>query len=56
MVEETTKKAIDEMMVLYKQNKIEELKKIRDDVNETSDRKIAAHTVLQLGKDPRRLF
>ena len=49
-------KNLNEMMILYNSNKFEELARIRDDKNEDGGRRLAAHSVLQLGKDPRRLF
>ena len=48
--------AVKEMLVLYEQGNLEELAKIRDNNEESGERIIAAHKVLQMGPDPRRLF
>ena len=48
--------AIKEMLDLYEQGKFEELAKIRDNNEESGERIIAAHKVLQMGPDPRRLI
>lgn len=54
MNEIKSKKAIKEMMELYKQNKIEELKKINNDNKEKPEKNIAANLVLQIGANLRR--
>ena len=48
--------AIKEMLDLYEHGKFEELAKIRDSKEESGERIIAAHKVLQMGPDPRRLI
>ena len=47
-------KIMDEMMKLYKQDKIEELIKIRDNKNESGEKRMAADILLQAPKDIRR--
>ena len=49
-------KITNEMMELFSQNKIEELVKICDNQEENSIRRLAAHSVLQMHKDSRRLY
>ncbi len=53
-VEEKMKKAYNELIILYEQNKREELAAIRDSNLESDMRKIMANELLQLGPDPRR--
>ena len=53
-MEDKIKKATDEMMELYLHNKIEELIKICNDENETTERRVAANMMLQFPKDGRR--
>ena len=48
--------AIKEMKELYDCGKYKELSKIEFDENETKERRLAAHTISQLGFDPRRLI
>ena len=47
-------KIINEMMKLYKQGKIEELIKIRDNKNESGEKRMAADVLLQAPKDTRK--
>ncbi len=47
---------IKEMLDLYEQGKFEELAKIRDNNEESGERIIAAHKVLQMCPDLRRLI
>ena len=54
MDNEKLEKAIEEMLQLYNQNKLKELAAIRDGKEESDERKIAAHTVLQMGVDLRK--
>ena len=49
-------KITNEMMELFLQNKIEELVKICDNQEEDSVKRLAAHSVLQMHKDSRRLY
>ena len=53
-IEKEMKKAYDELIILYEQNKREELAAIRDNDNESDIRKIMAYRLLQLAPDPRR--
>ena len=48
--------AIKEMLDLYNHGKFEEIEKICNDSKESGERIIAAHKVLQMGPDPRRLI
>ena len=52
VIDEDLKKAMDEMMKLYKCGNLKEIARIRDDKYETSDRRMAAHTFTQLHPDP----
>lgn len=56
MVKKETEKIIDEMLVLHQQNKIEELRKIKNDENESDERRIAASLYLQLPHDSKHSF
>ena len=56
MAKKETEKIIDEMLVLHQQNKIEELRKIKNDENESDERRIAASLYLQLPRDPKHSF
>ena len=56
MDKEKLKTAIEEMLELYEQGKFDELVAIRDSEDEDGERIIAAHKVLQMGSDPRRLI
>ena len=47
-------KAYDELIILYEQDKREELAVIRDSSTESDIKKIMAYRLLQLGPDPRR--
>ena len=49
-----SKKTIKEMTELYKQNEIEELKKISNNNKEEPEKIIAANLVLQIGTNLRR--
>ena len=51
---EEMQEAYGALLILYEQDKREELAKIRDSADETNVRKIMAHKLLQLGPDPRR--
>ena len=46
--------ALKEMRELYNHGEYKKLNKIEFDENEIKERRIAAHTVCQLGPDPRR--
>ena len=49
-------KIVGEMMVLYKQGKIDELVKIRDAEDKFAKRQMAANMILQIPRDTRRLY
>ena len=49
-------KIMDEIMELYKTNRVEELVRIRDDENEIDGKRLAANLVLQMPRDPRRYY
>lgn len=56
MNKEKARKAMDEIMVLYKSNKLEAIAKIRDNKEETRERRAAAYIILQAPEDPRRYY
>lgn len=51
---EEMQKAYDELVILYEQDRREELAAIRDSSTENDVRKIMAYRLLQLGPDLRR--
>ncbi len=56
MDKEKARKAMDEIMTLYKSNKLDEITKIRDNQEEIREKRAAAYIVLQAPEDPRRYY
>lgn len=56
MDKEKARKAMDEIIMLYKSDKLKAIAKIRDNEEETRERRAAAYIMLQAPEDPRKYY